>query len=245
MGAWEIATNIFAGIAALGIGVSAIAAAAFALFRLFGAKWLDAKFNERLENYKHLQQRELEKLKFNINALMDRTTKLHQHEFDVLPQVWSRLTKSFGEVQIFTSPLQQHANLDMMEDAQLEEFLNKSELLDWQKAQLKQGQDRNSRYFKMKFWHDYNRVYASYASFHNYFIQNGIFIQPELKKKLVALSDALNDALHERSFEEQYPNPRADRFAKCEYLRKSGGDLLKAIENEVQSRLWEARALED
>ena len=244
MNSFELVKNIFAITAVFGVAATAIVGMAFWFFRLLSEKWLDAKFNERLENYRHSQQRELEKLRFSINTLMDRTTKLHQHEFDILPQVWSNLVEAFGNIQSFVSPLQQHADLDNMGDAQFEEFLSKSDLFEWQKVQLKEGRDRNSLYFKMKFWQDYNRVFASYAVFHNHFVKNGIFIQPELKAKLGALSDVLSEVLNERSFEEQYPNPRADRFAKCDQFRKNGSDMLKSIEKDVQTRLWDAQLLE-
>ena len=52
-------------------------------------QWLDSKFAERLEAYKHQQQRELEQLRFQINALFDRVTKLHQREFQVLPDAYA------------------------------------------------------------------------------------------------------------------------------------------------------------
>jgi len=50
----------------------AAAGVAFAVFRFLGQKWIDGKFAERLEVYKHQQQRELEQLKFQITlALTD------------------------------------------------------------------------------------------------------------------------------------------------------------------------------
>jgi hypothetical protein len=62
------------------------AGALFALFKIFGEKWLDAKFEQRLAKYKHEHDQEIERLRGRINALMDRTIKLHQHEFETLPQ---------------------------------------------------------------------------------------------------------------------------------------------------------------
>jgi len=65
-----------------GLGVSA---GVYWLFKTVVDKWLTAKFSERLENFKHEQTKELENLRFEINALMDRTIKLHQNEFKILP----------------------------------------------------------------------------------------------------------------------------------------------------------------
>jgi protein-S-isoprenylcysteine O-methyltransferase Ste14 len=50
---WSSTMAAFGTVIAVGGGAAAIA---FALFRIFGEKWLSAKFNERLEAYKHAQQ---------------------------------------------------------------------------------------------------------------------------------------------------------------------------------------------
>ena len=63
------------------------ATAAWWLFQAFGDKWLAARFDKRLEALRHAQQKELEELRFRINALLDRATKLHQREFEVLPEI--------------------------------------------------------------------------------------------------------------------------------------------------------------
>jgi hypothetical protein len=58
-------------------------AVVFYLFKLFGEKWLNTKFEERLATFKHEHQKEIERLRGTINTLMDRATKLHQREFEV------------------------------------------------------------------------------------------------------------------------------------------------------------------
>ena len=75
----------------LGLGVVAIAVLT-AIGGLFywGFKktvegWLKAKFDERLEEFKHGKVKELERLKFQITGLVDRTAKRQAQEFEVLP----------------------------------------------------------------------------------------------------------------------------------------------------------------
>lgn len=142
MDIFDLMRNVFALTAGVGAVLAALTGLAFGLFKLFGDKWLTAKFDERLENYKHAQQRELEKLRFTINALMDRTTKLNQHEFEVLPQVWALLSEAYSEAAHFTSPLQSYPDLNRMTPAHLIEFLEKSPLENWQKAELSTQSDK-------------------------------------------------------------------------------------------------------
>lgn len=240
----EILTRAFAALAAVGLGSAALAGVAFWFFRKFGEKWLDTKFSQRLQDYKHTQQRELEKLRFSINALMDRTTKLHQFEFDVLPEVWARLIDSFNQAVDFVSPLQQYPDVDRMHPPHLAEFLSNCELAEWQKEELAVGPDKTTRYSKMIFWHRLHRVHASYAAFHNYHSKNGIFIQAELNKRLDTLSILIGAAIFEKKIDEENPVPRPDRFANGDRLRKEGPEMLKAIETTVKTRLWNARSLD-
>jgi hypothetical protein len=77
------------GLSALGLG--GIFLVAIAAVKWFGERWVTSKFNERLEAFKHAQQREIEQLKLQINASMDRAVKLHQREFETLPEAWATL----------------------------------------------------------------------------------------------------------------------------------------------------------
>src|SRR6266851_4672852 len=231
-------------IAALGVTATVATAAAYAAFRFLGKKWLEARFAERLEKFKHDQNQEIERLRYRINALMDRTTKLHQHEFEVLPQVWEKLGIAFTATANFTSRITSYPDLDRMGDAQYSEFLANSGLLNWQKDELRQGSDRNRRYQKMIFWHRLHDVKISHADFHNYFISKGIFIQLDLKEKIRALSNMMYDAFRERELDQENPMPGEGRFAKGDRLQREGISELQAIEKDVQARLWEANKLE-
>jgi hypothetical protein len=68
---------ILTAIGAFIVAGGGLAAIVYAIFKFFSEKWLNAKFEERLAAYKHEQQKEIEQLRFKINALMDRTVKLH------------------------------------------------------------------------------------------------------------------------------------------------------------------------
>jgi hypothetical protein len=230
--------QILAWLAAAGLGATALVGVALGMFKLFGNKWLESKFDKQLEAYKHAQQRELEKLRLEINTQFDRVSKLHQHEFDVLPTLWTKLSESFGAVAQFVSPMQSYPDLNRMSALHLEEFLEKSELEKWQRAELLIENDKTTAYQKAIFWHRLRSVRKSCASYHNYLITNGIFIQPDLKSELSAMSDLLHDAVTEKEFEEQYPAPRKERFAKSERVRKEGPKMLKDIEGKVYARLW-------
>lgn len=104
----------------VGPGITAIVAAAagYTAFQFLGKTWLEARFAERLEKFKHDQNQEIERLRYRINALMDRTTKLHQYEFEALPEIWDKLTIAFPTTKDFTSRKTSYPDLDQMSEAQ-------------------------------------------------------------------------------------------------------------------------------
>src|SRR5690349_9662567 len=124
---------------AIGVVVIAgggIGAIAVGILKVFGDKWLNAKFGERLEAYKHAQQRELEELRFQINALMDRTVKLHQREFEVLPEAWGKLIDTYSKTQAHLSFFQQYPDLERMVEATLREFIEKTPFEQWREDEI-------------------------------------------------------------------------------------------------------------
>jgi hypothetical protein len=132
----EIVQQVLAALGGLAAVAIAVAAACFGLFRVFGEKWMAAKFDEKLAAYRHEQQKELEQLKFKINGLLDRATKLHQREFEVLPEAWAKLIEAHSATVAVTSALQSYPDVDKMTSEQLVEFLKKSPLAGWEQNEL-------------------------------------------------------------------------------------------------------------
>ena len=138
-------------LAQLGITIPAATAAAYGAFKLLSKKWLDARFAERLEKFRHDQNQEMERLRYRINTLMDRTMKLHQHEFEVLPEAWRRLLLSYNDTLRFTSRIREFPSPEQMNEQQFLEFIENSRLANWEKEELRQlkSGDRNKRYIDM------------------------------------------------------------------------------------------------
>ena len=107
------------------ITLIAAASGTFALwlFRVFGENWLKTYFENQRTKFENIQQREIERLRFEISKLMDRATKLHEREFDVVPEAWGRLVVVRKSVTSLTAPLQYYPDLQAMNDAQFDEFL--------------------------------------------------------------------------------------------------------------------------
>jgi hypothetical protein len=220
--------KLIGGVAAIGAASSAFA---YAMFRLFTTKWIETRFSERLEAFKHQQNQEIEHLRFRINTMMDWNVKLHQREFDILPETWSLLNEAFYTIGPIALGFQQYPNLDEMSADRLEEFLEKSLFTAVQKTELKSAFNKNNYYRSVKMVNDLNTAIDSYNQFHLLLAKNAIFVVEPIKTAFLALDQMLKEAIIERQVQPQ-------QFDKGVILNDKGKQLLKALEQGIQGRLW-------
>jgi hypothetical protein len=238
-----VSDSITAFLALLGggaVAVSAVVGAAYGLFKLFSEKWLTTKFNERLEAYKHQQQKELEELRYKISGLLDRTTKLHQREFDVLPEAWGMLVLAHGNIQGLVAAFQQYPDLDRMSAEQLAEFIEKSNLRQWQKEELRKADNKADYYQTASRWVRFWEVRDIYRDYFIYQRKNGIFIRSEIKAQFKVISDLMHEALSEYEFDLQFGKDFRQWDARTKFS-KEGDQLMEALEEIVQQRLWDSQ----
>jgi hypothetical protein len=214
-----------------------LVAIAYAIFRKFGEKWLDARFEERLAAYKHEQQKELERVRFQISALLDRATKLHQREFEVVPEAWAKLNVANWNVSAFVSPMQSHPDLNRMSAAQLKEFVAACELQEWQKQELLAEPDKTRYYIDQIFWHKLHEAKAASREASIFIATHGIFLPVDIKSRFDALTKLIWEALDEHEFNKRYGTAPLER-KKQQALQTEAPPLLKELEALVQGRLW-------
>jgi hypothetical protein len=225
---------------ALGLTVGAIVAATYGLFRFLGAKWIEKKFQQILEEFRYEKVRELESLRLEINNKLNRATFLNEREFEVLPALYHRMNVAFDSVAIFTSPVQFHADVDRMK----EEELKTLDFVSYEIDDVRSYEPRSERYQNIVFWKQLNSTFILYTDFNNYLISNSIFVDDDLRQHIESIRDLMSDALHEARCEKEYPNPRPGRWSKRDALRAGGEPKIDIIRKEVRGRLIELRTLE-
>ena len=235
--------DVLSWIGAFFIGTGILGTVVYQLFKIFGVRWLDAKFDERLEAYKHEQQKELEALRFKISTLMDRTIKLHQREFDVLPEVWGRLSDAFNAAHPVALGFLEYADVGKMASEELDEFLQGSPLTNWQKGELKRAADKSRYYGDALARYQASRAFDAYRELHGYLSKHGIFMPDTIKDKFLQLDEIILQALSERRYSLEYRDHQ-NKFEKGIVLHEKGPHLLKALEQEVQGRLWNSQSLD-
>lgn len=237
----DILNNLAAVFGYVVLALTAISGTAWWLFRTFSERWLNAKFAERLETLKHEQQKELAELKFAIDAQMDRTTKIHQLEFETLPKAWRLLMNSYGTAREVTSRVHSTPDLNAMSDVQREDFLVEGmigkELAEWQRQKIRVATDKTAELRNQ--WEPFKiaRAKGASAKFYKYFRANGIFIRESLKTKFDELDRLVLAAISDHQMNFQH---KTREFKSIDRLAHDGEAKIKALEIEVQKRLWDS-----
>ena len=222
------------------------AALSLGIARAFGSKWLEHRFNARLEALKHDHNTEVEHLRFRIAGLLDRSTKLNQREFEVLPNVWAKIGEAHHRLLSLIAIWQQGADLSHMGSAQFESFIQECSLKDWQKDELRAqtSQQRNTYYSKAMSWHELHKTVVATAAMNNAVSESSIYIHPDAYDRIKAFVDRLNRAVTEWQLDQQMRAggdaaliDRSDNNPVHAY-RKTGDTDFQALETFLRDRYW-------
>jgi len=229
----DIIFKLLGGVLAVGGTAAAIA---YGVFVFLGKKWIETKFAESLEAYKHKQNKELEEVRYRINAQFNRITKIHEKEIEILPLAWSKLNNALGKITYLTSPMRQYQDLDKLTKEQLEAFLAKSTFSDWEKSELQKKEDKLDYYQERIFYHELSDAKTASVDFHNYILDNSIFLSRDIKDKFITLDDILWGAITDkaREHESEYRTLQLKTFTEIQQEIKP---IKEEIESLVQKRL--------
>ena len=175
---------------------------ALGLARWLGPKLVDQFLVIRVEKFKSEQQKELERLR---HLLSSRISKIHEKEFEVLPQAWLLLNDLHGSVAIaLGATFKTYPDFRQLPDQQFEEFLGvkpASRLSDYQKDALRKLQDPKDRakfFSNAMAWCDMDEAKEKRRVFQNFLIEHRIFMNDELREKFRAVNESLSRRSEER-----------------------------------------------
>jgi hypothetical protein len=211
-------------------------------------KWLTRRFQGQLDNLKHIQAQEIERLRAKIAGMLDRVTKLHQHEFEILPEAWRLLATTMGSASHVLAALQNFPDAGAHNEAELEVLLANTNFFEHDKQAVR---DAANRYDRTKIFGDLYQRYAvrdainDRQHFHNYVILKGIFIEPELRDRMMELSILIMNCLMDHrdmitdrdSFKQRDFSANRDKWKAAEPLKDY-------IHKMVSDRLWSAAKMD-
>jgi hypothetical protein len=148
-----------------------------------------------LEQLKHEQNLEVQRLRVDIDALLRGVVKLQEKEFEILPAVWKRLYHSKQAISSLVSPMQRYLKIDSFDDEQLEDALTQTKFMVSQKNEIRQSNNKTELYRELSFRYQLSEGNEVFCDLIGYFSENGILLYPELKEKVNMACELLHSAL--------------------------------------------------
>jgi hypothetical protein len=242
---WEWLTHAWSVV----IPSAAISAATIvAIFKWSGQKWVERILSRdlerfkgeqqtQLEGFKAEQQKELERLR---HLLSTRVSKIHEKEFEVLPQAWLMLNRVRGAVtRAVDLTMKPHPNFKGFSDAKLDAFLNSDEvswLSENQKYELRNANDKTNYYMDALKSNYIDVANEEHRVFLNYLIEHRIFMTEDLRAKFYAAQTALFSALTSYSVGTSAGNSELVLKGQEEMLNNMQGRV-DDVERAIQARL--------
>ena len=212
------------------------AGAAFLIFRYLGKSWIESKFAERLEKFKHEQNIEIQRLRVEIDSRLSGVLKIQEKEFETLPAAWSKLDEAYAHVADLVSPLQHYPNLDGMTSARLTEFLDETNLRETEKDVIRESSEKANRYEEILFWHRLHHVKLACNDFHKCVVRYGIFFPPSLKEKFDKIVNELNFAVSAKAIGQETKDYKLQKEGWTK-IKDEIDPLFRAIAEEIHARL--------
>ena len=225
--------SIIGEIVAYGGGAALIA---YFTFQFLGKTWIENQFARSLERHRHQQAIELQRLRVEIDSVLSGRIRLQEKEYETLPVAWDRLYDARRHVVSLLSPFQSYPDSSRMSDEQIEEFLERSELLGWQKNEIRNSADKSTTYQKLIFFHRLSDTRNAYQNFHMYASKNAIFFPEDIKE----LMDRASELLWSATTSKEIGNEAGDFKIAHEGWQKIQNEfepLFKEIETKIHKRL--------
>jgi len=212
------------------------AAVAYLLFQFLGKTWIENKFAQRLEQLRHSQALEVQRLRVEIDSMLSGALKIQEKEFEVLPEAWVKLDEAYGRVSQLVSPIQFHTDLDRLREDQLEEFLADSKLRESEKTDVRRAHKKTEAYLESRFWHRLNHVRSAVSDLHNYVERNSVFMPPELKQNFEKASNELWAAMTSKEVGHSAKDWKMQNEG-WDKIKKEVEPLRKTIHDAIYARL--------
>jgi hypothetical protein len=206
------------------------AVVAYAIFRFLGKGWIEHQF-----------AKELEAAKSEISILAARKLKLHDREFVVFPELWSKLNKVFVSLNQAVVSLRQVPDFQRMEATDLDSWVSRSDLLDHEKTYFNSEGDKGRAYGRILDLRDLNKAKGDFYEFHTYLQENRIFLSPEVKGKLSGIDNFMRESLVAKEIDWQGIGRGTGKnylIEALDTLDKQVKPLMGEIEFLVQARLF-------
>ena len=205
----------------------------FLFLRFFLKNWIKYQFNKNLEQAKS-----------EISFYATERLSLHNKEYEVFPEIWSRLIDAEVSLQAALMEFRTMPDLNSMEDDNFKKWLGRIDLEDDEKDAMLEADDRMSLFNRILDRRHLRKAEEAFLEFQMYLQKNRIFLSPEIKERFDKIKDLLRKAWAARTTDVRLQGQAShvDFLDKAlDILNDEVEPLMLEIENIIQGKLFPKR----
>lgn len=168
---------------------------AYQVFKMLGSSWLENKFGEKLEAFRHEKAKELEKLRADIDGSLRARLRLQERQFESVVSIWDDLKSAQEKLAILLSPLQSYSDIRRMDDEARSEYIQSFDLQEWQKREILSSEDIQKSFSSMIDHRKFVEAVNAFNAFDRATRSSEIFFSEEAFLKLRLITVSMHSAL--------------------------------------------------
>lgn len=197
-------------------------AIAYLVFIFLARRTVEGWFEKRLRKFEH-----------DLNCIFNRVSKIHEMEFQVLPEAWRRLDNLLDFIRQFIRETNQIPELDRMPPDQLDEFLTKQNLTEDGRQNIRRAPSKGGQwFFEMS-----ERAGNACLEFQDYISKNAIFLSSDLKSEFKSAEEAVRTAWAVRTAAQGAKEHWESMAEAYRIMNDKLPPIMERIERLVQKRL--------
>jgi hypothetical protein len=207
--------------------VISLCSSGFIIF--FYREWITSKFDKKNTQFKSTIEHE-------FKLLLNRQTKWHDKENEVLSNAWSKLIDSRELLNALILNLKFTTNFDKLTNEDFKMKLDQQCLPENEKEYLMKipKEERDVAYSKIMDQKWTTQAFEACKEFCNYFNRNKIFIEPTIKYKFKKAQELISKIF----ITHNYDHNRISNFQPSKALHSTLYPLIEEIEEVIQNQLY-------
>ena len=217
------------------------AVVAFGVVRVFGEKWLDNKFANRLQDLRHEHERQMESIRLNTAHTLDRSVRLSEREFECSAEAWSLVFDAYVRTMSALPGFRQYDDLSKLSDELARVVANKNEFEEWETEALLafERARRNSYFTDRKRAHELRDARVAVRDASNFIDRKALFLDKNVYEKCKALSDFAWKAIVAREIIMEVGPGGAEGIRRDDNdFRENAEARIVELEQILRSRFW-------
>lgn len=206
---------------------------AFSLFKRLGDAWLQTKFSEKLEDFRHERAKEMERLRAEIDGALQARIKFQEKQFEACLEIWNALKEAQSKLLDSISLIQQYSDIKRLSDEARIEYLSSFDLQKWQVKEILSASDIQNRFVETVSRMRFNSAAQAFSNFDKVTRMHELLLKPETFALVRSVANAMHSSLVSKEISLDSSDHALGREAWSEY-EKHCVPLIKRLVPQLQ-----------